>query len=75
MTVTVSSWPPTIAALICLNLPKGSHHLRALKQQGLAASRRDGKLVFYSLTDIGVELLERVLEAVAASQTAIEAAR
>jgi ArsR family transcriptional regulator, lead/cadmium/zinc/bismuth-responsive transcriptional repressor len=52
-----------------------SHHLRALKQEGLATSRRDGKIVFYSLTDVGVQLLDRVLEAAAASQVAIETAR
>ena len=52
-----------------------SHHLRALKQEGLAASRRDGKIVFYSLSDVGVELLDGVLEATDASQAAIEAAR
>src|SRR5216117_294913 len=52
-----------------------SHHLRALKQEGLAASRRDGKIVFYLLSDVGVELLDGVLEATDASQGAIEAAR
>jgi ArsR family transcriptional regulator, lead/cadmium/zinc/bismuth-responsive transcriptional repressor len=52
-----------------------SHHLRALKQGGLAASRRDGKIVFYSLTDVGVELLDRVLGPAAASPAAIEAVR
>ena len=52
-----------------------SHHLRALKQEGLAASRRDGKIVFYSLSDVGVELLDGVLEATDASQAPIEAAR
>ena len=49
--------------------------LRALKQEGLAASRRDGKIVFYSLSDVGVELLDSVLEATDASQAPIEAAR
>lgn len=49
-----------------------SHHLRALKQEGLAASRRDGKIVFYSLTERGAELLDRVLKAVAVSEIAIE---
>jgi ArsR family transcriptional regulator, lead/cadmium/zinc/bismuth-responsive transcriptional repressor len=39
-----------------------SHHLRALRQEGLAASRRDGKVVFYSLTEAGAELLEHLLE-------------
>src|SRR5213596_1301212 len=52
-----------------------SHHLRALRQEGLAASRREGKIVFYSLTDVGAELLDSVLEATAASEAAIEAAR
>jgi DNA-binding transcriptional ArsR family regulator len=52
-----------------------SHHLRTLKQEGLATSRRDGKIVFYSLTDVGAELLDRVLEATDVSETAIEAAR
>jgi DNA-binding transcriptional ArsR family regulator len=33
------------------------HHLRALRLAGLAESRRDGKIVFYSLTDEGRELL------------------
>jgi DNA-binding transcriptional ArsR family regulator len=51
-----------------------SHHLRALKQEGLAASRRDGKVVFYALTDSGAELLRNVLEAMA-SQAPIEAPR
>lgn len=49
-----------------------SHHLRALKREGLATSRRDGKIVFYSLTEAGAELLDRVLKAIAVSQTAIE---
>jgi len=52
-----------------------SHHLRALKRAGLAASRRDGKVVFYSLTATGIELLERALEALIPSEAAIEAAR
>jgi ArsR family transcriptional regulator, lead/cadmium/zinc/bismuth-responsive transcriptional repressor len=52
-----------------------SHHLRALKQEGLAVSRRDGKVVFYSLTDLGAEMLQRVLGAAAASRAAIEVVR
>jgi ArsR family transcriptional regulator, lead/cadmium/zinc/bismuth-responsive transcriptional repressor len=52
-----------------------SHHLRALKQEGLAASRRDGKIVFYSLTDPGAELLDSVLAGVAALPAPIEAVR
>jgi ArsR family transcriptional regulator, lead/cadmium/zinc/bismuth-responsive transcriptional repressor len=34
-----------------------SHHLRRLRSDGLVASRRDGKMVMYSLTDRGRELL------------------
>jgi ArsR family transcriptional regulator, lead/cadmium/zinc/bismuth-responsive transcriptional repressor len=52
-----------------------SHHLRALKQEGLATSRRDGKIVFYALTEVGVQLLDGVLEAAAASRIAIATAR
>jgi ArsR family transcriptional regulator, lead/cadmium/zinc/bismuth-responsive transcriptional repressor len=33
-----------------------SHHLRALKRAGLARSRREGKVVFYSLTEAGAHL-------------------
>lgn len=29
------------------------HHLRALRAAGLARSRRDGKVVFYTLTSVG----------------------
>jgi ArsR family transcriptional regulator, lead/cadmium/zinc/bismuth-responsive transcriptional repressor len=34
------------------------HHLRSLRKAGLAASRREGKVVFYSLTSAGRELLD-----------------
>jgi ArsR family transcriptional regulator, lead/cadmium/zinc/bismuth-responsive transcriptional repressor len=34
------------------------HHLRALRDAGLASSRREGKIVFYSLTAAGSALLE-----------------
>jgi DNA-binding transcriptional ArsR family regulator len=40
-----------------------SHHLRALRAQGLVASRRDGKMVMYSLTEEGRVLLAAVLPA------------
>jgi ArsR family transcriptional regulator, lead/cadmium/zinc/bismuth-responsive transcriptional repressor len=33
-----------------------SHHLRALKGAGLASSRREGKIVFYSLSEEGERL-------------------
>ncbi|HEY1359219.1 MAG TPA: metalloregulator ArsR/SmtB family transcription factor [Thermoleophilaceae bacterium] len=40
-----------------------SHHLRALREAGLVASRRDGKTVMHSLTPEGRALLESVLAA------------
>jgi ArsR family transcriptional regulator, lead/cadmium/zinc/bismuth-responsive transcriptional repressor len=38
-----------------------SHHMRVLRSNGLVRSRRDGKLVMYSLTDEGRSLLGAVL--------------
>jgi DNA-binding transcriptional ArsR family regulator len=38
-----------------------SHHMRALRNAGLATSRRDGKMVMYSLTDEGEALLAATL--------------
>jgi DNA-binding transcriptional ArsR family regulator len=38
-----------------------SHHLRALRSAGLASSRRDGKMVMYSLTERGRALLDATL--------------
>ena len=38
-----------------------SHHLRSLRSHGLVTSRRDGKLVMYSLTGEGRSLLRAVL--------------
>lgn len=40
-----------------------SHHLRQLRGAGLATSRRDGKMVLYSLTDAGRRLLAVALAA------------
>ena len=37
-----------------------SHHLRQLKNAALVASRRDGKLVMYRLTPLGVHLTAAV---------------
>ena len=38
-----------------------SHHLRVLRSHRLVTSRRDGKLVMYSLTGSGRDLLSSVL--------------
>lgn len=38
-----------------------SHHLRVLREEGLVASRRDGKMVLYSLSDRGRSLLDATL--------------
>ena len=38
-----------------------SHHVRALRVAGLAASRREGKMVMYRLTGAGRRLLDAVL--------------
>jgi len=37
-----------------------SHHARQLRSAGLVSSRRDGKMVLYSLTELGVGLLAAV---------------
>jgi DNA-binding transcriptional ArsR family regulator len=42
------------------------HHLRLLRIAGLARSRRDGKVVFYSLTDVGRALVDAHLDTVEA---------
>jgi DNA-binding transcriptional ArsR family regulator len=38
-----------------------SHHVRALRAQGIVRSRREGKMVMYSLTEEGQTLLASVL--------------
>ena len=38
-----------------------SHHLRVLRSEGLVASRREGKMVMYSLTDRGRELARTMI--------------
>ncbi len=38
------------------------HHLRTLRNAGLASSRREHKIVFYTLTDAGRQLLDAHLE-------------
>ena len=38
------------------------HHLRTLRAAGLASSRREHKIVFYALTELGMRLLDAHLE-------------
>ena len=40
-----------------------SHHMRALRTRGVVRSRREGKMVMYSLTEEGQVLLASVLPA------------
>jgi ArsR family transcriptional regulator, lead/cadmium/zinc/bismuth-responsive transcriptional repressor len=40
-----------------------SHHARALRNAGLAASRREGRMVMYRLTEEGQRLLDALLAA------------
>jgi DNA-binding transcriptional ArsR family regulator len=40
-----------------------SHHLRTLRFSGIAASKRQGKMVLYSLTSSGRKLVKAVLAA------------
>jgi DNA-binding transcriptional ArsR family regulator len=43
-----------------------SHHVRALRTHGIVRSRREGKMVMYSLTEAGRTLLASALPAPAA---------
>lgn len=40
-----------VAAIIGTSTATASHHLRYLKEHGLAKSTREGKLMYYSLAD------------------------
>jgi DNA-binding transcriptional ArsR family regulator len=44
------------------------HHLRTLRAAGLARSRREHKIVFYALTQLGACLLDTHLTPIAASR-------
>ena len=43
-----------------------AHHLRTLRAAGLASSRREHKIVFYALTELGTRLLDTHLAPIAA---------
>jgi ArsR family transcriptional regulator, lead/cadmium/zinc/bismuth-responsive transcriptional repressor len=45
-----------------------SHHVRALRSHGIVRSRREGKMVMYSLTEEGQALLASVLPATQAQR-------
>ncbi len=49
-----------VANIIGSTMATASHHLRSLKQLGLAKYRKEGKLVFYSLEDDHVRELIRL---------------
>ncbi|MEY8352705.1 metalloregulator ArsR/SmtB family transcription factor [Lachnospiraceae bacterium 54-53] len=46
-----------IAALLGMNQPAISHHLKVLRQAELIRYRREGKIVYYSLDDEHIEQL------------------
>lgn len=46
-----------IAALLCMTPSAISHQLRVLKHSNLVKSRRDGKVVYYSMKDDHVKLI------------------
>src|SRR5512136_452708 len=48
-----------IAQIVGLSLPAVSHHLRVLRELGIARARKEGKMVFYSLADDHVAALVR----------------
>jgi ArsR family transcriptional regulator, lead/cadmium/zinc/bismuth-responsive transcriptional repressor len=49
-----------------------SHHVRQLRSAGLAASRRQGKMVLYRLTEPGAALLDTIAGLDLAAQGAAE---
>ncbi|RAL24025.1 ArsR/SmtB family transcription factor [Thermoflavimicrobium daqui] len=49
-----------IAHILGSTIATASHHLRLLKNLGLAKSRKEGKLVFYSLDDDHVKQIVRI---------------
>jgi DNA-binding transcriptional ArsR family regulator len=44
-----------------------SHHMRSLRAEGLVRSRREGKMVMYSLTDDGKAIVDASLAQLASS--------
>lgn len=50
-----------VCAVVGCSKATASHHLRLLKKTGLAKSHKDGKFVFYSLTDDYVRQLVKLV--------------
>lgn len=46
-----------IALILGITIPNTSHHLRTLYKEGIVTSRKEGKLVFYSLKDPNIKQL------------------
>ena len=49
-----------VAAVIGSSVATASHHLRYLREQALAKSRKKGKMVYYSLADDHIHQLVKV---------------
>lgn len=49
-----------VATIIDCSMATASHHLRLLKNIGLAKFRKEGKLVYYSLDDLHVKQLIQI---------------
>lgn len=47
----------SIARIVKMSQPAVSHHLKQLRQMRLVKCRRDGKAIFYALTDYHIQLL------------------
>ncbi|WP_423190238.1 ArsR/SmtB family transcription factor [Alkalibacterium sp. f15] len=58
-----------LAAVLGASDAAASHHLRYLKQNGMLQSRRDGKVVYYSLLDEKVSAVIRSLSELAENAT------
>jgi len=53
-----------LASAVDMSAPAVSHHLRILKKSGIISSRRDGKEVYYSLSDTPqAKLLHHAIDA------------
>ncbi len=56
-----------LVALLDTHQPRLSFHLKALKDAGLVADRRDGRWVYYSLVPETLDELRRALETLTAA--------